>query len=624
MKPKLVALVGVAQGETFSLEERTILTIGRDQSNDLVVPDWVVSRQHCVIKSDPDGLWLEDLNSHNGTFVNDVPVTRRQLCHGDRIRIGTSHLLFLLDEDEELPRAVEVQFDDGSLITKSDIRLYLEDATSGPTQELDMLVKLGQALNSLQKAEELQRRLLEIILEVVPARRGAIVIFDDNLDAPQSVCALDKSGNGHRPIQLSRTVTRQVSREQVALLSNELADTSLQAAESLIASRICSLLCVPLSFGQIKGLLYLDSTDPDFRFTEEHLQQMTAIASLTAAAMAKVRQVEELKRENEHLRSESIIETNMVGESQPMREVFRLIAKAAPTDSTILLVGESGTGKELVARAIHHNSLRRDKPFIAINCAVLSEALLESTLFGHEKGAFTGAVSQKKGKFELADGGTVFLDEIAELAPELQAKLLRFLQEREFERVGGTRTIKVNVRVLAATNKNLKKAIERGKFREDLFFRLNVVPVRLPPLRERSSDIPLLAQYFLSKYSERCKRQGLSFTRQALSALTDYDWPGNVRELENTIERAVVLSATDSIRLEDLAEVVIEAWLPTKEAPASFHERLKAAKQQILLAGLQQADGNYTAAARSLGIHPNNLHRMLRSLGIKDEVKKQG
>jgi transcriptional regulator with GAF, ATPase, and Fis domain len=624
MNPRLVVLVGLAEGKTFSLAAGSIFTIGRDQSNHLVAPEWVVSRQHCIIKSCPDGFWLEDLNSHNGTFVNDLPVTKRQLSHGDRMRIGTSHLLFLLDEDQELPPAVEVQFDDGSLTTKSDIRLSLAKEVQPPTQELELLAKFGHALNGLQKSEELQRRLLEIILEVVPARRGAIVLFDGDLDTPKSVCALDKSNHIHLPMQLSRTVTRQVSREQVALLSNELNDRRLQAAESLIASRVCSLLCVPFSFGQTKGLLYLDSSDPDFRFTEEHLQQMTAIASLTAAAVANVRQLEEFKRENERLRSESIIETNIIGESQPMQEVFRLLAKIAPSNSTILIDGESGTGKELAARAIHHNSERRDKPFMAVNCAVLSATLLESDLFGHERGAFTGAVTQKKGKFEVADGGTVFLDEIAELAMELQAKLLRFLQEREFERVGGTKTIKIDVRVLAATNKNLKEAVERGAFRQDLFFRLNVVPVRLPPLRERSSDIPLLAKYFVHKYSERCKRQSLSLTGEALAALTVYSWPGNVRELENTIERAVVLSSSDSIRLEDLPEAVIEAWLPTKETPNSFHEKLMCAKQQIILAALQQAQGNYTNAAHALGIHPNNLHRLTRSLGIKDEAKKRG
>jgi Nif-specific regulatory protein len=622
MNPKLVVLVGVAQGAAFLLNEAATFTIGRDTSNDLVIPDWAVSRQHCIIKGEANGFWLEDLSSHNGTFVNDVPATRQQLSHGDQIRIGTSHLLFALDEDEALSLANEVAFDNGSLITRSDIRLHLEKTNQELTHELNMLVKFGQALNSLKEVEKLQRRLLEIIMEVVPARRGAIVIFDDNLDSVKSVCALDKIDPAHQPMQLSRTVTQLVLQEQVALLSNALDDTSLQGAESLIRSRVSSLLCVPLSFGHMHGLLYLDSNDPDCHFTEAHLQQMTAIASLTAAGVANAQQVERLRRENERLQSEFILETSMIGESQPMRDVFRLIAKAAPSDSTILLRGESGTGKELVAHAIHRNSTRRDKPFIAINCATLSATLPESDLFGHEKGAFTGAVTQKKGKFEVADGGTVFLDEIAELAPELQAKLLRFLQAREFERVGGTRTIKVDVRLLAATNKNLKDAIELGTFREDLFFRLNVVPISLPPLRKRSEDIPLLAEHFARSYSGRYKRQEMKLTKQALAALTAYKWPGNVRELENTIERAVVLSSTDSIQLEDLPEAVIEAWLPAKETSTNLYEQLKAARQKIILAALQQTGGNYTAAAHALGIHPNNLHRMVRSLDIKDEASR--
>jgi transcriptional regulator with GAF, ATPase, and Fis domain len=621
MKSELVVMVGGTRGETFLLDEAHAFRIGRDTTNDLVVPDWVVSREHCIIEKERDDFSLRDLESHNGTLVNDDRVTRCVLRHEDLIRVGSWQLRFVQDGIDEIPPVYEVGFED-SLATKSDIRLSIERAQSELTGDLGMMVKFGRALNELKEVEKLQRRLLEIILDFMPATRAAILIVDDDARFAKSVCVVDRDVVPQRQMQLSRTVTRLVLRDRVALLSNSLTDQNLHVAESLMSSRVTSVLCVPLSLGSMKGLLYLDSNNPDFHFKEEHLQEMTAIAGLIAAAVTNARQVEQLQRECERIQSEFSLQTNMIGECPAIRNVFRLIAKIAPSDSTTLLMGESGTGKELAARAIHQNSLRHDKPFIAINCAVLSAPLLESELFGHERGAFTDAVAQKKGKFELADGGTIFLDEIAELPLDVQAKLLRFLQEREFQRVGGKDTISVDVRVVAATNKNLKDAIERGKFRDDLFFRINVLSIRLPALRERPTDVPLLATHFITKCSARCKRKVTGISQQALAALIAYDWPGNIRELENAIERALVLGSTDSIQIEDLPETVAEAWLPTKETLTHLNVRLRLARQNIILEAIRQAGGNYTMAARSLGILPSNLHRMLKRLGIKDDVRR--
>ena len=283
----------------------------------------------------------------------------------------------------------------------------------------------------------------------------------------------------------------------------------------------------------------------------------------------------------------------------------------------MLIRGESGTGKELVARAIHRNSSRANKPCVAINCAALAENLLESELFGHEKGAFTGAIAQKKGKLEIAEGGTVFLDEIGELAPLLQAKLLRVLQEREFERVGGTRTIKLDVRLMTATNRDLDEEVKKGRFREDLFYRLNVVSLRMPPLRERREDIPLLASYFASKYAQRSGRPVLGITPEARTCLTNYDWPGNVRELENAIERAVVLGSSELILPEDLPESVLDKAAPAEAGRAAFHDSVREMKKQLIINAVDQANGNYTEAARLLDLHPNYLHRLIRNLNIK-------
>jgi two-component system, NtrC family, response regulator HydG len=311
----------------------------------------------------------------------------------------------------------------------------------------------------------------------------------------------------------------------------------------------------------------------------------------------------------------------MVGDSEKLRDTYRRIARVAPTDSTVLITGESGTGKELVARAIHRNSARAARPFVAINCAAITDTLLESELFGHEKGAFTGAVALKKGKLEMAEGGTVFLDEIGELSSGLQAKLLRVLQEKAFERVGGTREVHVDFRLVAATNRDLVSAIEAGLFRRDLYYRLNVVSLSMPPLRERRDDIPLLAHAFLRRQSENAKREILGFSDEALACLTAYDWPGNVRELENAIEHAIVLGRDSFIRPDDLPDAVAESAAVSGSGagagPLRFHDAVRRTKIDVIERALAQAGGHPNAAARLLGLHPNYLHRLIRNLQLR-------
>jgi transcriptional regulator with PAS, ATPase and Fis domain len=305
-----------------------------------------------------------------------------------------------------------------------------------------------------------------------------------------------------------------------------------------------------------------------------------------------------------------------------MQDVVRLIARAAPMDSTVLIRGESGTGKELAARALHRASRRDGRPFLAINCATLSETLLESELFGHERGAFTGAVDRKAGKLEAAHTGTLFLDEIGEMSPLLQARLLRVLQEREFERVGGTRPIRVDVRVIAATNRDLEAAMRDGAFRQDLFYRLNVITLTLPPLRERREDIPLLASHFAALFSRKLGRRVAGFTPEARACLLRYSWPGNVRELSNAVERAMVLGSDDLIRPEDLPETVTETAAPGGQglAVSGYHEALNEHKKRLILAALDQTGGNVTRAAEQLGLHPNYLHRLISSLDLRSRV----
>ncbi|HXI01863.1 MAG TPA: sigma-54 dependent transcriptional regulator [Candidatus Saccharimonadales bacterium] len=336
--------------------------------------------------------------------------------------------------------------------------------------------------------------------------------------------------------------------------------------------------------------------------------------------VGKALEREGLKRTNRLLRDElSQHEVRLVGEDPRMAEIVATARRAAASRSTVLILGESGTGKEVLARALHAWSARRDAPFVAVNCVALTEELLESELFGHEKGSFTGAVSRKAGKFEVADGGTVFLDEIAEIRPQLQAKLLRALQEHQFERVGGTTSISVDIRVIAATNRDLKSEIDAGRFREDLFYRLNVISLNMPPLRERPGDIEALAAYFQQRYAKETKRTVHGISPDALEALRRYDWPGNVRELQNTIERALVLGSADEILLDDLPTHIVESPVgPEGDDGLSFHGRVRRYKGELIRDAIRSAGGHHRKAATLLGLNPTYLSRLIRTLGLKE------
>ncbi len=306
----------------------------------------------------------------------------------------------------------------------------------------------------------------------------------------------------------------------------------------------------------------------------------------------------------------------VVGQSARMRDSIDTAQKAAHSKATVLLLGDSGTGKEIFARAIHNWGERRREAFIAINCVGLSRELLESELFGHEKGAFTGAHQLKKGKIELAHGGTVFLDEVGDISPEVQTKLLRFLQEREFERVGGTKPISVDVRIIGATNRDLDRAVKEGRFREDLYYRLNVVPITLSPLRERKEDIPALAHFFMERFSKEAKKEFTEITRDAQEKLLAYDWPGNVRELANVMERAIVLGQGPKVTLRDLSPRIVATELETRSDSLLYREAIDAYRRQLILRALTQTQGNRAAAAKALGLQRTYLSRLIKSLRI--------
>jgi transcriptional regulator with GAF, ATPase, and Fis domain len=492
--------------------------------------------------------------------------------------------------------------------------------------DLRSLLTIASKTSAVEDSEALYWQLLGMIFDIIPAERGAILLAGSNGEDLSPAFAWDRASGPAQPVRVSRTVVRQVLERKSGVMVNDVgADVKLQDASSLQVQGVRSLLCAPLLAGeQVLGAIYLDCSRQAACFDQQHLQMLTAVAGIAALAARRVWRLESLQLENQRLHADLKLDHSLVGESAALRRAQERIAKIAPSDSTVLLCGESGTGKELAARALHRASARAQRPFVAINCAAIPETLLESELFGYEKGAFTGAAGQKKGQFELAHGGSIFLDEIGELAPVLQAKLLRVLQQREFVRLGGAQPIKVDIRLIAATNQDLRAAAEEGRFRKDLFFRLNVVAITMPSLRERGQDIALLANYFLARCSERCKRRVREFSPQAMECLRSYDWPGNVRELENAIEHAVLLGASEVVMPEDLPEVIVEGHAMGAGHTAGYHAAISELKKKLILQAFQQADGNYTEAAHLLGVHPNYLHRLIRNLNLKAALRSAG
>ena len=636
--PKLIALSGPAAGSVFELEA-DVTTVGREPDNDIVLEAQYVSRHHCQFEKIDDGFRVVDKGSHNGTAVNDVPVTERTLSAGDRISLGGASFLFTDPSAEPVEPALELE--DAPLPTRATVQLKAREAVYLQPERLQaaalkseesqkalsaMLEMIGLGILSASDknvGEALPDKILNQFVAIVPADRSAVLMGD----SPESLEVLTMRPT---PFAVSRTVLGKVLVEKTALVSNDVA-TDSGSGKSLLASKVRALACFPLLIhdghdgdNRVIGAIYLDTQDPKTSFPDDQIELLMGLASVAATTLEKARQLGRLRDENRRRSEEFDLVHEMVGESPLLMKAQKILARAAPTESTILIEGESGTGKELAARAIHFNSERRDGPLVKVDCTGLNENLLASELFGHEKGAFTGAIQQKKGKLEVADGGTVFLDEIGELPLPLQSQLLRVLQDREFERIGGTRPIAVDIRLVAATNKNLEEEVKQGKFREDLFYRLNVVKLSLPPLRERAGDVELLTQYFVPEFSKRVKRPVSGISQEALAILKRHDWPGNIRELANTIERAVVLGSTELIIPEDLPEMLVEARRPSRAsgaAPTSYHDAVAAKKKELILDAVSRADGSITEAGKLLGLHPNYLHRLISNLDLRDKIK---
>jgi Nif-specific regulatory protein len=419
-----------------------------------------------------------------------------------------------------------------------------------------------------------------------------------------------------------------VLKSREAILARDVADDSLLVnRDSLGEIHAKSVICAPIRLGkQIYGLIHLYSTNPERKLEPDDLEYTLAVADQCAGALDNLLRQEKLadglarvRNENLKLREQLGIESDLVGNSVSIQALKTKIARIAPTDATVLIRGESGVGKELVARAIHFTSRRRNGPFVCMNCAALTESLLESELFGHEKGSFTGATSRKIGKFEQAHKGTIFLDEVGEMGPGIQAKFLRVLEGHPFERVGGNTAIQVEVRVVAATNRDLERAVEGGTFRKDLYFRLHVVEVVVDPLRGRVDDVEVLARHFLKGFAAKTSRNVRDYTSAALDKLMAYDWPGNVRELQNSVERAVILCTGEIVGASDIQLSGLGGGGEEQRAAAAnaafggFGDvTLEALEQQHILAVLERTNWNKSQAAHILGIERSTLDRKLK------------
>jgi Nif-specific regulatory protein len=617
MQARLFAISGLQRGTTQPLIDGQ-LSIGRDKSNGLCLMDTMVSQNHCKIERVGEQYQVIDLDSRSGTFVSGVPIRRKAIEHGDSIHIGGSEFIFLLHDGDAVENG-RPRLNSSAPIPQSGA-VHVESPPAPPSfsievgrmaRDLAALFKISNVINSIRDSELLQRELLRLVFEVVPAAAGAVVLLADPDEEEYSICGWSRRRGVEQSLEIQRPLVHRAIWERATVLTNAASDST--GTENV--------LCVPLSaVEKTIGVIHLASQDPATPFCEDHVHFLGSVSRIAAVALENILALDALRTENRRLKDELHPTRKLVGESRQIHQVEAFISRVAQSESTVLIRGESGTGKEVVARAIHLNSPRHDCPFIAINCAAIPEALLESELFGHEKGAFTGAVGLRKGKLEAAADGTLFLDEIGELAPTMQAKLLRVLQQKEFERVGGTHSVAFKARVLAATNKNLEQAIKAGEFRQDLHYRLNVVSVTVPPLREHRDDIPLLALYFASKYAEKSKRPFKGISREARELLIGYTWPGNVRELENAIEHAIVLGLTEEILPEDLPICILEEQ-SVRVAGARYHDVLNETKKELVLSALREANGSFPEASRLLGIHPKYLHRLVRSLNLRADVR---
>lgn len=618
-------------GDVFPMQRGVTYGVGRNPKNRIVLPDDLCSRDHAELAYAENNWYVRDLESLNGTKVNGKPVRGDQkLDTGDEVQFGRTKFLFLYDLSElpGLPEAPARALEEAIKITKRTSKTkYLPDkrnadepytvSDSSSDKAVSHLIRLAMDMGTAKSLGDLAEAVLAGLFELVPAENGAVMQVKAGRDL-EMLAHRSRDGKVRTYHKSSQLVSNAVLDSSEAVLAdNVLNDPQYSTRDSIRDLRAGSLICVPVvDDDHIVGLIHL-YTSAQQRFTDDDLEYGVAVARQMAGSWAQLRRQDELSNTNRELKALLQLESELVGSSPALKHIEGQIARVAGTSATVLIRGESGSGKELVARAIHNSGLRRDGPFVTLNCAAITESLLESELFGHERGAYTGATEKMIGKFEAADHGTIFLDEIGEMPLSTQSKFLRVLEGHPFERLGGNNLIKVDVRVVAATNRPLEQAVRESHFRKDLFYRLQVVEIRVPPLRDRIDDVPELAKHFLKKFTRETGRRITGFTPDAIVKLQNYNWPGNVRELRNVIERAVALHDKPLLDASDL-------WLTSLEQSSSGHHAaityrplsLEDIEKRHIQDTLKHTDWNKSRAAEILGIERSTLDRKIKAYGI--------
>lgn len=631
--PYLVTRMADGFGGVTPLQAGQRFTLGRANTNRIVLKDELCSREHAEVFF-ADGQWrLRDLESLNGTRHNGAALEGEgELASGDEFQVGKTQFLFVTSL-EELPQvpprpaesegvAIKKRLGQTRFLTPQPEEMSSETPLPGTgrhslSRDLSLLYRLALGMGSAVSEEELTRIVLDGLLEGVPAETAAVLSLLEGRNL-EILAQRHRDPSDHDYVPLPDGVVKEVLEVKEAILAEDTARDRYLRQGNVVKPGATSLICAPVMFGgKVLSLIHLYCADPLKSLNAEDLEFTVAVAKQLGGVIHQLKRQENLSAQNQSLRDQLKVESELVGKSPAIRKIEEQIGLVAATNATVLIRGESGSGKELVARAIHYSSPRRDGPFICLNCAALSETLLESELFGHEKGAFTGATDKKIGKFEAADGGTIFLDEIGEMASGTQAKLLRVLEGHPYERVGGHLAIRVNVRVVAATNQPLEKNLQEGTFRRDLFFRLQVVEIRVPPLRERLSDVAMLADHFLKRFAAETGRKIRGFTPSAMRKLENHVWPGNVRELRNVIERAVALGRGVTIDAADiwLTSVEIDADRPAKSVFKPMP--LEDIERRHIEQTLDHVNWNKSQAAALLAIERSTLDRKIRVYGLK-------
>ena len=563
---------------------KKLTTIGNDIDNDIYIPDITLSPLHANIMFDGRNYYIHSANKSQ-IYFNRKKTKKHKFSEYDKFSMGATTFEFILN-DEEL-----IEDSDKTVV---DQNIYKK------------LLELSDSILEIKEFDKLLEKLLDMIISLVHAEKGYILIFKGKDIVAATARNIKKENIGNPLRELSDSIIAKViDSGRPIIVSDALNDTIFGSSKSIINLKLSSVLSAPLKSGSdLIGLIYLGNNNVTHLFEHESLEILTIFAALTSLIVQNaflLNQLDIKSSDKFNMKYGSII-----GSSSKMKEVYNKIDKVAPTDISVLITGQTGTGKELIAKEVHRHSDRADKPFIVVNCAAIPENLMESEFFGHKKGSFTGATNDNKGKFITANTGTIFLDEIGEMPLNLQAKLLRVLQEKIVTPVGGTVEYYIDVRIIAATNKDLSEEVKKGTFREDLLYRLNVIEINTPTLAEREDDIEILAKYFLKEFSEKYKKKVIGFTPKSIELMNKYPWYGNVRELENKIKKAVVLS--DKIHITpDLLGIIDEA--KEKVVPLSIAKQ--EFQREYIMNALKRNNGNKAKTARELEIDVRTIFRYL-------------